>query len=314
MTVLTKLTGGDISRIMRSYDLGKLLEQEVVWWALGNSIYLIRTSKGRFVLKIHERIRSRNFNYVLGVMEFARKNKVPELIKTKKGSLYLLRDKKRVTIQRFVEGEEGRTKNLKTIISAARTIGRLDKTLAKLPLEGKFTWNDNQFRCRVSRFTRLSGISLAKDGKRLLSERAGIDRSKLRRSTIHSDLGESNMLVRNNRIVAILDWDDVHEDFIAYDPAVFIAGNTVTPERVMKNKVRLFLREYQRYIRLNDEEIKALYYFVKYRYLAAAEWVVRQTKTRPESRKHDLDWAAKTVRRYKRFSRMSLKEFQELAR
>lgn len=311
MATLVRLSKDDFNSILNNYDIGRYISHNIIPWSLGNTTYFLNTSKGKFVLKFHESLYDNNlkyFKYSLKVMDFA-KNKglpVPETIKTKSGLLFIIRNKKTITIQRFVEGKGrgGKSHTDKEVRSAAKIMGRLDKTLLKIPLNGMHV--HDEFKLVIWGSKKIPNFNLPAERGSLRKGLANVDKKKLKRSVIHSDLA-GNFLFKDGKVSAIIDWDVVREDYIIYEPAVFIAQNLITPNNVMKNKIIIFLKEYQRYIKLNNEEKTTLYYFIKYRHLNAISYLVEHLKTRP-SRKN-AKYVDKTIGIYRRFNKLSLEEF-----
>lgn len=278
---------------------------------MGNSVYYLYTSKGRFILKIHQRIKADKLNFVLNTMEYARNKGTPvaKIIKNKSGKLVSLQNRRMITIQKFVRGKEASMSNPNIIKTTARTIGILDRELRKLPLSGKFAFHLLLFNKITFGSRRVKGISLTKEENQLHKGLAEINTAKLRKSVIHSDLG-GNILYKNKRITAILDWDDTNENYLVQEAAIFIADSFTPSKSVLKTKVRLFLKEYQRCIKLNHEEKKAMYYMIKYRYLGAASWITKQLKTRKNKRGAEgVKWV---LDKYKLFNRLSLEEFLKI--
>ena len=96
--------------------------------------------------------------------------------------------------------------------------------------------------------------------------------------------------------------------------AVPIAQNLTTRRKFENKLVKIFLQEYQKYIRLNDEEKRALYFFIKYRLLAGASWCYDLIKKHP-SQKEELErWAKIMIDKYRVFNKISSEEFLELVK
>ncbi len=145
----------------------------------------------------------------------------------------------------------------------------------------------------------------------LITELKKLKKSKLRKSVIHGDFHSSNLLTKKDRIVAIIDWDDAHEDFVVFDAAVLIAHSFITKKECKRDKIRLFLKEYQKYIKLNKEEKKALYYFIKQRYLGVIDWCVKQRRKHKDKHTNITKWLDDITKRYYNFNKVSLEEFMD---
>ncbi|MFH1521691.1 MAG: hypothetical protein ABIF18_01905, partial [archaeon] len=94
--------------------------------------------------------------------------------------------------------------------------------------------------------------------------------------------------------------------------AVTIAHNFVTRRKVNKNLIKIFFREYQKYIKLNNEEKKALYYFIKHRGLHSATWCYDQIAKHPLKKEELWLWTKICLDKYFSFNKISLEEWMEL--
>lgn len=306
MAKLVKLSKKDVKGILNDYNIGTYSSHKHIPWALGNSVYFLDTSKGKFILKIHQEIKLRKLNFVLDTMEFVRGKKipVPETIKTKDGKLVDLKNKEMVTIQKFIKGETAGMSKNSIIKNTARTIGLLDRALLKMPLKSKMHYSLS--RKLIYDTVKLKGFDFIEQERQLRRGLVKINAQKLRKSVIHSDLGTGNILYKNETVTAILDWDDVNENYLVYDPAILLSHGFIAQNEILKDKIILFLKEYQKYVKLNAEEKKALYYLIMARQLSAASWVTRQLRVR---KSRHYEGVKKLLSGYNLFSRLPLKEF-----
>lgn len=86
---------------------------------------------------------------------------------------------------------------------------------------------------------------------------------KCTKGFIHGDLNHLNILIKNNSLSGIVDWDGLHNDYIATDLAIFIAHN------VLKNdshvSVKDVIREYSRFIDLSKDDMVLLRFLIELR-------------------------------------------------
>ncbi len=303
MTKIVKLSKKDFGKILNEYKIGKYVNHKYLPWALGNDVYRLNTTKGKFILKLHKENDLKNFNYILNIEKLVRRRKVPipELMETKSGREFILYNKKAVTVQKFIEGKEGNSKSIKEIKLIAKTMAITDKALLKIPLKKKNTGRI------MKSVRRIPGFDMAKYDGLLNKNFKIINERKLRKSVIHADLG-GNYIVKNNKVVAIIDWEDAHEDRLVMEPAVFIASNFVSEKGVKKNKVKIFMKEYQRYMKLNKEEKKALYYLIQSRQLGVIAYIAMHSKKRKKNKKL-RNFLNICIKKYHVFSKVTPKEF-----
>lgn len=279
--ILTKLTEKDFENILGNYNIGRYKSHKHVLWALSNTIYFVKTDVGRFVLKIFENSDPEFINYQLKLISIAEKNHipVPKTILTKSKKKLLLFDGKRVIIQKFVEGRHPKKLSNKLIIDIARNQALLNKKLLEVKLENKYNWGgDYHFGLMAFKVRRFGNFDIRKEEEKILTELQKVDKTKLRRSSVHGDFHSVNLLAKKDKLKAILDWDDAHEDYLIHDLVCFIAHSFIKPKIIYRKQIQLYMKEYQKVLKLNEEEKKAIDYFIKQRYLSAISWAVKQIK------------------------------------
>jgi len=318
---LTTLHKKDFEDILSNYDIGKCKKSKHITFAFGNTVYILETTKGKYVLKIFERAELGYIKFQIKLMNFLNLKKVPvpELIKTKSKKFLLIRNNKRILIQKFVEGKIPKKLSGKLIKGIADKMGLMDKHLLKLKLQGKYIWKKNhEFKPLVCKTIKVKDFEFKEEMDKLLKELKKINKKKLRKSVVHGDCHSVNLLAKENKLKAVIDWDDSHEDYLVYDVSAFITHSFfMTPlyyrsGRFNKKQLKLFLKHYQKHVKLNSEEKKAVYYFIKQRFLQIIEWHFRQMKTHKDLVKGLRRQQFRQITQYKFLREISLEEFMGL--
>lgn len=313
--ILTKLGKNDFQEVLANYNIGSYRSHKHIPWSLSNTTYILRTSKGKFVLKIFENRNPKFIAYRTKLAEFAEKNNlpVPKTVETKAGKDLLPWGGKRLAIEEFVEGKHPKNLDIKLIKNIAGNLALLDKNLMKIKLEGKYTWGKGyHFRHNAFQVSKYDNFSIRKEEMKILEGLKNVKKKMLRKSHVHGDFHTVNLLVKNNRLKAILDWDDAHEDYFIFDPMGFMAHSFIFPHKIDYNKIMIFLKEYQKILKFNKEEKRALYYFIKQRYLGAICWHIKQLKNHPDMAKIIKSRTRGLIDTYKHFNKVSLQEFIKL--
>jgi homoserine kinase type II len=310
MTEVIKLSKRAIVRLLDNYNIGRHISHKYVSWALSNSVYFLKTSNGRFVLKVHQDIGFDRLRFVQNIIEYSRGNGIPvaEVIRNNEDKQISLYDGHMITIQKFVNGRIAEMTNEKRIRLAGNTAGMLDRKLFKIPLNGRFS--DYSFFTRhvTKRKIYVKNFDFLNEESILHMHLRSIKIEKLRKSVIHSDLG-GHIMFNNGEVSAIIDWDDVKETYLVLESANFIADCFIVNKRTLKGKVAVFLKEYQKYVKLNKEEKVALYYLIKLRYLMGIFCYIEEQKT--HKNKEINKWIDELLEKYKSFDRISLNEFMQ---
>ncbi len=313
---LTHLKKKDFEEILSNYNIGKYKKSKHIPFALGNTVYILETTKGKYVVKIFERAKLDYIKYQIKIMNFLslKKIPVPGLIKTKNKKFLLIRKDKRILIQKFVEGKIPKKLSEKLIKDIADKMGLMNKHLLKLKLHSK----DHKFNPLEFKGRNTKDFDFKEEENKLLKELRKLKRKKLKRSVVHGDCHSVNLLVKNDKLKAVIDWDDVHEGYLIYEISTFIVHSFfITPlyyrsGKFNKNQLRLFLKQYQKHVKLNQEERKAIYYFIKQRLLGVIGWHSKQMKIHKDLAKNLKRNQLRQITQYQFLNKISLKEFLEL--
>jgi homoserine kinase type II len=317
MAILTKLDKKDFEEILSNYNVGKYKSHKHVDHALQNTVFILDTTKGRYVLKIFEKSEVNFVKFQIKIIEYLYKNKIPvaRISKLKNNRNLLFYKNKIIAIQKFLEGKPAKKLNDDLAKNIAKNLALMNKTLFKLKLKGEFEWVKNHEFMHNPDVKNIEGVNFVKYEKNLLKEIKKLNKKKLRRSAIHGDFHDDNILVEKNKVKAIIDWDDAHEDYVSYEIAVYLISY-FSSDKINESKkyIQLFFKEYQKYLKLNEEEAKATYYFMKQRFLGVIFWHKKQKRIHKNFEKK-LDKTMKIfIKRYLDFEGISLDEFLGLAK
>jgi homoserine kinase type II len=311
--ILTKLSKEDFEKILSNYNIGNYKKHKHIPEALENTVYLLKTTKGKFILKIYEDLKDiLRLKKQIKIRKILQKKlPVPKIIEGKnKISLFEYKNKN-LTIEQFVKGKSTNRLNEKMVISSAKTLALMNKALLKLKFNG-FT-GESMFKPHEWGVKRIDDFNFEGEENRLLKESKKINRRKLRKSIIHSDFHpDANLLFRKKKIVAILDWSDMQRTFLIYDVAIFTAHAFVKRNKIEKEKIKLFFKTYQKYLKLNDGEKKAIYYLMKRRILGALLWCYLQAKQHKDRKRKLNRWARYMIKCYKTLDKFPLEDFLKL--
>ncbi len=310
MPAKTKLIKSDYHKILSSYNLGEFKSSRHLDWAIQNSVYKIATSKGKYILKIYELSKKSFIRFQRDLIEDLAEQGLPVVPIIEPISYEWPAFSKPVTLQPFVEGRPLKQINPALAANLGRNLGRMDSLLLKRKLTGKYTWGKHfLFSPQEGPKNNVYGTNFRKAERDLLDKLKKLDRSKLRRSLIHSDFHGTNLLIKNNRLVAILDWDDCHENYLIFELAVLIMGNFISPKSINQSSLEILLREYQKSIKLRKEEKIALYFAIKHRFLGVIFWFNGHLRKHPGQIAKLKRGRKEVIAAWKTFDRLSLNDF-----
>jgi len=312
MVILTKLNKVDFENILQNYNIGKYISSKHIPFALGNTNYVLNTSEGKFLLKVFENddIHGTNFQINIQRCLLKQKVKIPEIILNSKRLEITKYKGKRLMITKFLAGREPTRFTKPIVIELANNIADLDLALQKLRLKGNADYGMaddfwGYLKLCKDPFVKSVIPTLKKDIEAL-------NKNNMRKSIIHGDLNQVNILMKKNKFVAFIDWDDTHKDYLVNDASVFLAHSILTPKSIRPRLMSTFLKIYNKKLGLTLDEKKALYHFIKIRLLGSSTWCYLQGKRHPDRRKETLRDMKDNMERYKTLSKVPVEDFLKL--
>ena len=311
MSVLAQLKKEDFVKILEKYSIGRYITHEHLEWILENQVYILRTNKGRYILKLLNNINLKSMKQQLELIDFLYKKGIPVVknIKYNCGGEIFRYSRKYLVIQDFVKGYHPKRYSNTLIKDVAMNLAKMHKVL----LNSRFK-KGNRKKCIFKKRDLSKDINPSIVGiqSELIKNLNKINQQKLRKAIIHGDISEVNLLVKNNKLNAIIDWDDSDYSSLVYEIAIFIAHSFIRSERIYEDKIKFFLREYQKYIKLNKEERNALYFLIKYRLFGILYWYLKYSKIHP-NKTHELEKGIlRSVARLENFDRYPIEDFMKL--
>lgn len=315
MVIHTKLLKEDFEKILESYSIGNYKSHKHIWWAFDNSVYDLSTTKGHYILKIFENTRDSILEFQIKVTDYLHNKGVPVagLIKNKKGFLFNWK-KKKLCIQEFIQGTSGvRTFSDGLLKDIGRKTSQMNFHLLSIkPPKDIEVWSEVNLEKKELKESKYKYLDLQREHTNTGKLINKLDKKKIRTSVVHGDLSETNIISVNDKVAAFIDFDDVHVDYAMYDAVVFIADALIGKKRLNKSRIKIFLQEYQKKMRLNEAEKKMLYYSIKIRIIGVIGHSAKQHRLHVDRQDKIAEWADKYVLRYHTFNKLSLEDFLKL--
>lgn len=259
MALLTRLSFDDATRLAAPYGLGPARNLEPVPKGSVNSNYFLDTERGRFFLRVFEEQGPEGAGYetrLLGHLAGAGVP-TPAPLRTGDGASFVMHCDKPVALFPAVTGDE--LCQALVTAAAARQVG---EALARVHQAGATFRERRRGRFEAADLqARLASVTpddLRVPGL-LARLRAELDKPmpELATGPIHGDLFRDNVLWRDGRIAALLDFESAADGLHAYDLAVTILAWTFS-SRFEVALVRAMLEGYERLRKLPDADRAAL--------------------------------------------------------
>lgn len=308
---LTRFSQQDFETLLSKYNIGTYRSHSHIDFALENTDYIVNTSKGNFFVKVFESTSRKDVEYLLTIEEHLMSlgAKVPKVIYSRDNENIVSHKRKPVTVYEFVKGRHPKRFSRALVIDLAESLGSLDQKLMQVNIAGRKSWPmaDKLIQCMQEWKPAEGFVAQAYDD--LCAELSTLDYGRLRTSIIHSDVSNVNFLVRGDKVTAFIDWGDAHRDYTVYEVAVPLAHIFANSGGFKTDKLSLFMQHYQKHVRLEDKEKRALYTFIKVRLMSAILWCNMQKQRHPEQVKHLNSDISYYVAEYKAIERFGLDKF-----
>lgn len=291
MAVKTKFTKKDFIKILSNYNLGEYKESKPFTTGAVQTNYLLQTTKSKFVFRYYE---SRSRNSVLfeaSLIKYLKTKKYPcpALFKNKLGNFVGIYEKKPYVIFEFIEGSHVKNPDKNQKRELIKRVAELQNiTKGYKPQNTKYRWNYNIELCRKlakEKVQELHTINATKKLKWLESELSKLKLPKsLPKGICHCDFHFSNVLFKNNRFNALIDFDDANYTFLVFDLVSLInpfvksfEWDTWFKFRKDENifdfrETRKIVSEYMKYRPLSNSEKKHLFDVFKLSILFDCIW------------------------------------------
>ncbi|MEA3430103.1 MAG: homoserine kinase [Nanoarchaeota archaeon] len=230
MAVKTNFTKKVFQEILDNYDIGDFKESKPFKAGYVQTNILIKTTKGKFVLRYYENRTKKRVDFEAKLLKFLSEKKYPiaKPIENKKHQFIGIFDKKPFIIFEYISGRH--LKNLNNI--------QFKELVHKLALLHKLTKNYdvNNYIHKEPRSKDFCIKATKEEKKRFEDKDKGKFRyniiksqldtinfpTNLTKSIVHGDFDKSNVKFHNNEISGILDFDDSHYGYRIHDIGILI--------------------------------------------------------------------------------------------
>ena len=280
MTIKTIFSKDDLSKILSNYDLGEIKKFKP--FKLGNvqTNLLIETKKGKFVFKYYENRSSKYALFEMNVLRYLAKHSYPcpPPIRNVHGSFIGIYKNKTFALFEFINGDHRRNANSKLI---AQAIGKLHKiTIGYKPKYFEFRDTYDPKSCwknAISNSNKIKSKSRAKNRLNWLKTELGKLKlpNNIPKGVCHCDAHYSNFLYNNDKVIAVLDFDNASYVYLLYDIANMVYFWAWPHKKeIIFNRAKDILKEYNKYRKMTEIEKNHLYDLLKMAIFMSIGWFI----------------------------------------
>ena len=224
---VTGVPDGAFEAMERAYDLGRIDGAERLPGGVSSDVFAVRTGARRLVLRVQQvrrGIESVAWEHALVAALGDVVPEVPAPLRTREGGTFVARNGVALWLLPYVDGAPARVDDRVERLEAARVLGRLHRAGADLALSprpehepladvpfpevGSFPPELERATPRL-RELRAEAIELVREA----AQRRPVS------GVVHGDFFPGNLLTKERRAVAVLDWEEANVDWQAYELA-----------------------------------------------------------------------------------------------
>lgn len=276
---MTNLKNKQVSNIIKNYNIGSLKNQRLIYnfW---NEVYKIKTTKGDYILK---ELKHTTIKMVKQEAEIhrtlGRKVPIQKVILTNNGKQTIKIDNKNYVIKEYFEGktiDDGRKQKIEIIKQIGRYLALIHKTKFNFPLKNKNLIKKIQdFYSKIDKNSREYYVS-SKVLNYLKNE--GFEKAKFPKGLIHIDLHGGNYIIKDNKIQAVLDFDEAGLEAYIFDIGLCIYDFAMFKD-LNKKRMNIFIRSYEKIRKLTKEEKKHIINAVIFMGIHSLHYLIKKNGT-----------------------------------
>lgn len=306
MPVKTNLTNKDLTKIITSYNFGEFKGAEAFTHGSVQTNIFLKTSKGKFVLRYYNNRPEKSTLFELNLLKYLKAHKFPCAlpIKNNQGKFIGLYKNRPFVVFEYIEGEH--IKNPKQKQQLVQKVAEMQNILKKYkPLNIKYRWNYNAAFCKKLAQKKAKEIGTIDAKKKLTWYKKELKKLKLPKAlpmgVCHCDFHFSNILFKNGKFNALLDFDDANYTYRIFDLICLVepfvsSFDWRTWNRFKKSenifdlkKLKNTIKEYEKFRPLKNLEKKYLFDVFKLSIFIDCLWYFKRGKAKDFFEKRKID-------------------------
>jgi len=229
MAVKTKFLKEDFCEILKKYALGEYVDSTPFSTGAVQTNIMLQTTEGKYVFKYYENRNQADVIFEGNLIRYLnnRKYPCPAPFKDRRGKIVGIYQDKPFIISEFIEGEHldnPDDNQLQQLIQKVAELHVVTKNYA--PANKKYRWNYCVDFCNELAIVEEKKLSTANSKHKLAWFQNELKRIKLPKSLpkgiCHCDFHFTNVIFRNGRFKALIDFDDANYTYLIYDLAALI--------------------------------------------------------------------------------------------
>src|SRR3989344_2234176 len=309
MTVKTNLSKGIITNIFSNYDLGDLLDFQPISKGTVQTNYLVNTTESKFILRYYENRSKGSVDFECHLLNYLKSHEYPcpRVLANKQSEYVGIYNEKPYALFEFMEGEnlENPTEEQQNqLIEQIANLQNLTKDY--IPISKEDRWNYSVELCAKLAQKEAFQLNTETSSHKLEWLKSELNKLQLPESLpkgiCHCDFHFSNVLFKEGKFNALIDFDDANYTFLTFDLVSLINpfisnfswdtwNNYAKEDNVFDFKeTKKVVSEYTKYRKMNTEETKHLFDVFKLAILFDCIWYFKRGEYQDFYEKRKIDY------------------------
>jgi len=287
MALYARLDKTAVEGLARRFGIGDVTASSVMDGGRENTSYCVETSSGKYVLTRWDQKSLKDATNLASLLVYLTDHGIctSGVVIPPKEPVVVLHDEKPVMLKRYVEGDV-------TADLAGSILAQLGEEMARLHEIPAPSYLPQAFPYGRSHFPEVTNSDLDHAYTDWLSEKHRYLQERIPQhlpmALIHGDVFFDNMIVQDDQLMAIIDFEEACYYYRCFDLGMVIVGACRDRQGISFEKAGRFIRGYQKETTLQSIEQESLKAFAVYAAVATSFWRFRQYHLRrPEPRLHN---------------------------
>jgi homoserine kinase type II len=273
----------DIENILKKYNVGDLKKVgEIMKNDHASYGVIIFTEKRKYFLKIY-RMFGKHTKSGLSLIEYLQRKKYPtnNLILSKNKRNYISYKNNKISLFGFIEEDEKLNLNINQVKEIGKYLGKLHILTKQNKLtKGRFSWNHFYgLICNHHNERKKAPKHIQEILEYIYDNIKNIKcKPNQPKAANHVEFTPEHVRFEKNKLVNIIDWDEINQDFCFYDFGTAMIS-CFTPKKLDYKRINVFLKAYNKERKLTDWEKYRVFEALQYGCFKFGIWNLTDPKT-----------------------------------
>jgi homoserine kinase type II len=287
MVLYARLDRSAVERLTRRFGIGDITAYSVIDGGHENTSYCVETSSGRYVLTLCDQQSLKHTTNLANLLVYLADHgiRTSRVVVPPKEPIVILHNEKPVMLKRYIDGDIMADLTGNLLVQLGKEIAQLHEIPAPSYLPKSFPYGRSHFHEVTNSNMGHAYIDWLSEKISYLQKRIP---QHLPRALIHGDVFLDNMIVQDDQLIAIIDFEQASYYYRGFDLGMVIVGVCQDPQGISFEKAGQFIRSYQKETTLQSIERETLKVFAVYAAVATSFWHFRHHHLRrPEPKLYD---------------------------